>query len=207
MTAQEVRNRLDDSDLDLSGTDDDDENDDDDHEYNPEESCSGDESLDESQQCTSGGNEAQPRPSESQTQKGGKKQKPSVQWAEGVFDPGSTEWGGNLSLGDEKQTPLQMLLKYFPKELIETFALETNIYTMTTTGTSINTTASEIRKFLGMDILMGNVKLPRVHMYWHPATRIDRIADAMPVNRFFTIRQNIHVVAARDPPENNKNKF
>lgn len=82
-------------------------------------------------------------------------------------------------------------MKYFTPELFETFANETNIYNMITSGTSINTNAFEMRKFFGIDILMGNVKLPRIQMHWQPAIRIDRIADTMPVNRFFKRHQNL----------------
>ena len=54
---------------------------------------------------------------------------------------------------------------------------------------------------------MGNINLPRIRMYCQLATRLDRIPENMPVNRFFKLRQNIHAVAAREPPKDNTNKF
>ena len=98
-------------------------------------------------------------------------------------------------------------MKYFPSELFEKFATESNIYCMRETGTNLNTTPAEIQKFFGINMLMGNVSLPRIRMYWQPATRIDRVADIMPVNRFFLIRQYINAVSAREPPKTNKDKF
>ena len=56
---------------------------------------------------------------------------------------------------------------------------------MRETETNLNTTPAEISKFFGMNMLMGNVLLPRIRMYWQPVTRIDCVADIMPVNRFF----------------------
>ena len=98
-------------------------------------------------------------------------------------------------------------MKYFPSELFEKIATKSNIYCMRETGTNLDTTPAEIQKFFGMNMLMGNVSLPRIRMFWQPATRIDRVADIMPVNRFFLIRQYIHAVSAREPPESNKDKF
>ena len=98
-------------------------------------------------------------------------------------------------------------MKYFPSELFEKIATESNIYCMRETGTNLNTTPAEIQKFFGMNMLMGNVSLPRIRMYWQPATRINRVADIIPVDRFFKIRQYIHAVSARELLESNKDKF
>ena len=76
-------------------------------------------------------------------------------------------------------------MKYFPNKLFEDFATETNLYYMRETGNALNTNTAEIRKIFDMNILMGNMKLPRIRKYWQPATRIDRAADVKPVNRFF----------------------
>ena len=45
---------------------------------------------------------------------------------------------------------------------------------------------------------MANLKFPRQRMYWHHVTRVDRIASAMPVNRFQKIRNNILINSAVD---------
>lgn len=49
----------------------------------------------------------------------------------------------------------------------------------------------KLESFFGINILVSNVNLPRIHKYWQPATRIDRIASAMLVNRFFEINCTI----------------
>ena len=82
-------------------------------------------------------------------------------------------------MGNQKHSPLEISMKNFPK-----FAMESNIYCMRETGTNLNTIPAEIQKFFGMNMPMGNVSLPPIRMYWQPATRIDRVADIMPVNRF-----------------------
>ncbi|XP_033124673.1 piggyBac transposable element-derived protein 3-like [Anneissia japonica] len=38
-------------------------------------------------------------------------------------------------------------------------------------------------------------------------TRVDRIANVMPVNRYFLLRTNLHINAAREPDAGNTNKF
>ena len=55
-------------------------------------------------------------------------------------------------------------MKYFTEDLIETIANETNVHSMNTTGSSINTNSFEIRKFFGINILMGNINLSRIRM-------------------------------------------
>ena len=130
-----------------------------------------------------------------------------INWTGNYFISRNIEWEDQFHIGDKKHSPLEILMKYFPNELFEKFATESNIYCMRETGTNLDTTPTEIQQFFGMNILMGNVSLQRIRMYWQPTTRIDRVADIMPVNRFFKIRQYIHVVSAKEPPENNNDKF
>ena len=59
-------------------------------------------------------------------------------------------------------------------------------------------------KFFGVSIVMGNLRFPRIRMYWQRATKVDTIANALPVNRYFQLRSNLHVNAARDPHPENK---
>ena len=128
-----------------------------------------------------------------------------INWTGNGFIPSNIERKDQFHIGNQKHSPLEILMKYFPSKLFKKFATESNIYCMRETGTNFNTTPAEIQKFFGMNMLMANVSLPRIRMYWQPAARIDRVAGIMPVNRFFEIRQYMHAVSAREP--NNKDKF
>ena len=44
-------------------------------------------------------------------------------------------------------------------------------------------------------------------MYWHHVTRVERIASAMPVNRFQKIRNSIHINSAADAGPGDCDKF
>ena len=53
---------------------------------------------------------------------------------------------------------------------------------------------------------MANLGFPRIRMYWQKATRVNAVADVMPVNRYLQLRNSIHINA--DPtPEQGTNKF
>ena len=91
----------------------------------------------------------------------------------------------SLTLGVEKTHLWRFSWNTFQINFFEDFATETNLYYTRETGNALNTNTAEIRKIFDMNILMGNMKLPRIRKYWQPATRIDRAADVKPVNRFF----------------------
>nr|XP_039250202.1 piggyBac transposable element-derived protein 3-like [Styela clava] len=44
-------------------------------------------------------------------------------------------------------------------------------------------------------------------MYWQKVNRVDKIAESMPVNRYFLLRNSLHVNAARQPPTGENCKF
>ena len=88
----------------------------------------------------------------------------------------------NIGPGEETK-PIEFFGRYFTEDLLEKMALETNLYAVLINGNSLKTNKAELRKFLGINILMGNFHLPRVRMYWGSITRIPSIADVMPVNR------------------------
>ena len=55
-----------------------------------------------------------------------------------------------------------------------------------------NVAIEDIKKLFGIILYMGIVKLPNRRMYWQSQTRIDLIAEAMPVNRFAQILHVLH---------------
>ncbi|KAH8022268.1 hypothetical protein HPB51_023155 [Rhipicephalus microplus] len=95
--------------------------------------------------------------------------------------------------------PIEYFLKYISEEVFEEMARCTNIYVMETTGTILATTPDEIKRFLGVLIIMGTLKFPRTRMYWQPATQIPTICEAMSVNRFCKVRSALHVTESTTP--------
>ncbi|XP_025190428.1 LOW QUALITY PROTEIN: piggyBac transposable element-derived protein 1-like [Melanaphis sacchari] len=65
----------------------------------------------------------------------------------------------------------------------------------------------EIRSFIAIQMMMGVLKYPRIGIYWEEKFRVNLIADTMPRNRFYSIRQNIHIINNMDIPCNNTDKF
>lgn len=82
---------------------------------------------------------------------------------------------------------------FFSSELIETISEQTNLYSVQSSGKSIQTNVNEIEQFLGILTLMGVIKFPSYRMYWSPETRIPSIADAMSINRFENLKRYFHI--------------
>ncbi|XP_065680710.1 piggyBac transposable element-derived protein 3-like [Hydra vulgaris] len=64
-------------------------------------------------------------------------------------------------------------------------------------------------QFMGMQMLMGILKLPSYPMYWMNEIRINTIADVMPINRYKALRRYIHVVdnSKKDEADNKNDKL
>uniref|UniRef100_A0A2C9K6K3 PiggyBac transposable element-derived protein domain-containing protein n=1 Tax=Biomphalaria glabrata TaxID=6526 RepID=A0A2C9K6K3_BIOGL len=136
------------------------------------------------------------------------KSKVSIKWRSPrePFKPLDCEWKDTLLLGEGLNSPSSYFLEYFQPEIFQTFAEQTNIFYLTKTGKVLGTTATEVQTFFGITILMANLGFPRIRMYWQKPTRVDAVADAMTVNRYLLLRQNIHIFAEQTPPPGS-NKF
>ena len=55
-------------------------------------------------------------------------EKTDINWTRNGFVPGNIEWEGQFYNGNEKHSPLDILMKYFRSKLFEKFATESNIY-------------------------------------------------------------------------------
>ncbi|XP_068086068.1 piggyBac transposable element-derived protein 3-like isoform X1 [Anabrus simplex] len=88
--------------------------------------------------------------------------------------------------------PLEYFSEYFPDDFFETTAYYTNNYSLSKNGKELKTSASEIKKFFGVNIVMGNIPYPRMTMYWRDDVRLDIVASAIARDRFFDLRQCLH---------------
>lgn len=69
------------------------------------------------------------------------------------------------------------------------------------------TNLCEIKKFIGIHIIMGNLNFPRARMYWDSHIGIPLVKDYMPVNRFMKLRQTVHLVDITAREEDNNDRL
>ena len=92
--------------------------------------------------------------------------------------------GALFSIPENEKTLLQYFQIFWNHSLKNYIADQTNLYSIQKLGKSICTNESEIQKFIGIQILMSIMKLPRFEMYWSTESRFLPVADIMTVNRY-----------------------
>ena len=68
----------------------------------------------------------------------------------------------------------------------------------------VNTNKEEVKRVIGMQMLMGIVKLPSYFDYWDTTLRYSPVSDVMAQNKFSQLRQSLHFVDNTDCDKNNK---
>lgn len=99
-------------------------------------------------------------------------------------------------------TPLEYFKSYFSDDFFTNTAQCTNMYSISKFGKNLNTDCNEIKKLFGMHLMMGCLKYPRLRMYWQFGIELKPICQSMPRDRFFTLRNCLHVVDINDRPTN-----
>ena len=109
----------------------------------------------------------------------------------------------------DQLTPLNYFQMFWGPDLDQLIAEQTNLYSTQLTTKSIGVTAHEIRKLIGIQMLMAVVKLPQYEMYWAKETRYPPVAEAMSIKRYKELRRFLHVSdnSKKDQPENKDNKL
>ncbi len=92
----------------------------------------------------------------------------------------------------DEMTTLQYFKLFFDDELIHHIVDQTNLYSVQKTGTSVNTSESELEQYLGILLMMGVIILPQYRMYWSTETNIPAVSNAISVNRFDKIKRFFH---------------
>ncbi|XP_052737981.1 piggyBac transposable element-derived protein 3-like [Bicyclus anynana] len=92
------------------------------------------------------------------------------------------------------RSPMEYFNDYFDDEFFEHSAMCTNNYYMRRTGCILNTNAIELKKLVGIHLIMGVISYPRLYMYWRDGMRLDIVAKIMARERFKTLRSAFHVV-------------
>uniref|UniRef100_A0A224YVY7 PiggyBac transposable element-derived protein 3-like n=1 Tax=Rhipicephalus zambeziensis TaxID=60191 RepID=A0A224YVY7_9ACAR len=84
--------------------------------------------------------------------------------------------------------------QYFQEDIYRTFHQMTEAGYQQRKGALLNTSATEMKHFIGATFLMSCLGYPEIRLYWARQTRVAAIADVITRNRFFLLRRNIKVV-------------
>ena len=107
-----------------------------------------------------------------------------VTWNKKEFNQLNVPWLHDTStrdiyLSESAESPLELFQKFFTDEFCGLLAEQTNIHFMNKTGRASDVTKEEIKKFLGISIIMGNLKFPRLRMYWQSKYCVPIISETM----------------------------
>lgn len=102
--------------------------------------------------------------------------------------------------------PLDYFNEYFDDNVFDLMVEQTNIYYHLKTGRELRVTKEEIKKFIGISMLMSTLGYPRIRLDWDQAFKIPLISKAMARDRYFSIRAAIHVVNDADVTAESKAK-
>ncbi|KAG5864540.1 hypothetical protein JTB14_007595 [Gonioctena quinquepunctata] len=92
---------------------------------------------------------------------------------------------------------------HWTRDLIECMVENTNLYAVQQGFRFQPTNAAEMKVFIGIHILMGNIRYPRVQNYWEARLQVPIIANSMSRNHFYKLRQHLHFVNTIEKPNNN----
>ena len=107
----------------------------------------------------------------------------------GIFTPEVSENEDNTI-----KTQLEYFKMFWSDKLTDLVVENTNLYSTQKSGSSVNTSRSEIEQYIGMHIKMGVISLPAYTLYWSNEMRYPPIAEIMSLKRFQKLRRFLHFV-------------
>ncbi|KAK0136549.1 PiggyBac transposable element-derived protein 3 [Merluccius polli] len=116
---------------------------------------------------------------------------------------------GESKMNVEGTDPIDFFIHLFTQDMIDDIVYNTNLYAFQKGKDKLALTSEEFKTFLGINMVMSNVRYPRSRMYWSSETglRLDLISDAMPVNRFEQILSYMHFVDNYSLDPENADRF
>ena len=133
----------------------------------------------------------------------GKALKVSLQ--SGLYPPFRGIEGPSRDVDPGDSSAMDYLLLLWPSSLCELIALESNRYALQRgLANWRNTSPSEVWTFLGIVVLMGIRRLPRIKNYWSKDCflGVPSMSQYMSLSRFWALWQNLHLVDNSSVPAN-----
>ncbi|KAL0861589.1 hypothetical protein ABMA27_009088 [Loxostege sticticalis] len=117
-------------------------------------------------------------------------------WKKKTFQSTNPQFTGNSNLQPpitEFETPLQYFSWFFDDELLGHIVEEMQKLSIQKNSSKpFKITVVELKKFLGVCLIMSLAPLPNIRMYWAPELGIPLIMETMPLNHFKKICQFLH---------------
>lgn len=117
-------------------------------------------------------------------------------WKKKNFQSNQPKFTGDVQLQppiSEFETPLQYFLWFFDDELLGHITEEMHKFSIQKDPTKpFLITITELKKFLGVCLIMSLAPLPNIRMYWQSELGIPIIIETMAINQFKKICQFLH---------------
>ncbi|XP_058810435.1 piggyBac transposable element-derived protein 3-like [Phymastichus coffea] len=117
---------------------------------------------------------------------------------------------GPKNIPDTVRTPGDILLMLLSVENIGNMVQQTNLYYLKNKiKNDVPVTADEIKKFIGVNIIMGVKLLPSYRDYWSSNSQLNDayISSSMPVKRFSFLLSNLHLNDQTKEPKKGEANF
>lgn len=90
--------------------------------------------------------------------------------------------------------PIDYFRSLLRRETIENMVDQSNLYAIQSDPTKpLNVTYEEMEKFIDVCFYMSVHGLPQIRLYWNKKTRVDCVANVMPVHRRETVKRFLHI--------------
>lgn len=117
-------------------------------------------------------------------------------WKKTSFRPPPSTFTGNTNLPSpiiDFETPLQYFLWFFDDDLLQHIVEEMHKFSVQKNSSKPFTiTTNELKKFIGVCLIMSLAPLPNIRMYWASELGIPLIMQTMSLNHFKKICQFLH---------------
>ena len=102
--------------------------------------------------------------------------------------------------------PIDYFHQYYDETFFRKLTENTNIHFHQSCNTLLNASENEMRCYVGMTLLMSVLGYPRIRMYWSNSFKLPLISSTMSRNRYFKLRNFLHVVNNLDVSNDEKER-
>lgn len=119
----------------------------------------------------------------------------NLKWRKREMEAVDAVWKGIAVTADEclVKTPTEYFEIFFDDAVFELLVSESNLYAMEKNGIELKCTSFEMRRYIGVLLFMGIIKMPQTRMIWSKKLKLNFITDNMSRVRFEKIKTFFHL--------------